>query len=247
MKKRTLQRAFVITIAASATVVAAGCVNETVISNPPFPDCGEDDSCECPATPPAQGSPCPDVGQLCAYQDGSCPIEFSCADDGWERWVTSCNPPPPNDCPNALPVAGSVCHDYGEGYPVGCSYEVATPCGPQNVNAGCTSSPDGLIWEHYGSTTCESPEDACGGYDHPDLCAADAACQWLVPGCADGLGGPPAVEGCYAADDCANGGCGDWGSCETVVHDPCWNDLCDACGMEVNVCIPNEESSDPGG
>lgn len=239
MNKRTLQRAFVATVTTSAaTLFAGGCQTTEVITNPPMPTCAEEGNCVCPASPPAEGSDCPDVGMSCAFDIGGCPRDFTCEADGWEEHVTSCNPPPP-DCPKDLPAAGSVCQAEW-GYPIGCVYEVATPCGPEAVNASCTNGPYGLVWEHvYGGDPCQATDETCGGYDHPDVCGADAACQWLVPGCAEGTA-TVAVEGCYAASDCTQTGCGDWGTCETVVHDPCWNDLCNACGMDVDVCVPKD-------
>lgn len=44
-------------------------------------------TCECPATPPAAGSACGDVGEVCAVPSdvdcGPATLEFTCTDDGW--------------------------------------------------------------------------------------------------------------------------------------------------------------------
>lgn len=230
-----LKQAFVATV--GATVIAAGCSIEST-----FHPIDTHVEAVCPSSEPAAGSNCPEADLFCSYSDGDCPVEYECDGSSWSRTVVSCNPPPPpSDCPASLPEGGAECPFEPWGYPEGCSYSVETPCGEEQAGASCVSDGSGgVVWE-IDPVSCQAPPESCGDYAHPDLCASDAGCQWLVPGCAEGEAAPPAVEGCYRAGDCLQTGCGEWGACDTVTHDPCWNDFCDACGGEINVCVPVAE------
>jgi len=218
----------------------SGCEAQTVVcasgqwvSDDGRPNCG------CPASVPEQGSACFNEGTLCGYgADGVCGFpeqEAECRDGQWSTWFNSCNPPPPFECPQALPTGGTSCDDVGWGQSGSCSYTEETPCGPQEVRADCNWDEValGMMW------TVEAPEcksKACDSYGHKDLCDADAGCRWLVPGCGSGTE-TVAPEGCYPIDDCTPDSCSGGLSCATAVHDPCAYSLCNACAMQVNICL----------
>lgn len=254
-RKRSLKQAFIVTVAAAA-VGAGGCDGggaffdddgSTVTTNPPMP-CEEDDSCGevCPAAQPSQGDPCFDVGLSCSWGDSACDEKWAeCTSEGWQVSYGSCNPPPP-ECPASEPELGSLCvfePESAGGYPSWCSYSVETPCGPADKVVGC--EPDAMtsemVWTlQEAPPSCELPPSECHLYGEAGSCAADAGCQWLVPGCTDGA--DAIAEGCYPIDDCATTGCGDWGECVTGVHHPCIGSACQACAAEINVCMPLMEA-----
>lgn len=103
--KKALRAAFVVT----GAVVAAGCGggsnNDDIQTNPPF--------AECPDGVPQQGGSCElDVG-TCNYIDDCSggDVEASCEGDGtWSvTYDSTCNPPPPLECPEEVPTAGDEC------------------------------------------------------------------------------------------------------------------------------------------
>ena len=73
--------------------------------NPPPPPA-------CPTEEPMWGQSCSEPGQVCTYGDpGACcgPAEWHCEGGQWENWTGTCNPPPPEPCPESLPEEGSAC------------------------------------------------------------------------------------------------------------------------------------------
>jgi hypothetical protein len=182
----------------------------------------------CPEVQPSSGEACnAPIGHTCTYQGYPCgdqpaTITMECTNEGWVTLVPRCLPEP--ECPDEVPIAGGDCSEWPLAY--ACPYEVETACGLKLANASC----DGSSWSVTLDSTCES----CAELDSAAACSADAACRWLVPGC----GEPPLeTEGCYPAANC-NDDCDEGEQCTMVVHNPCWNDLCDQCGAEANVCLP---------
>jgi hypothetical protein len=203
--------------------------------NPPPP--------ECPATQPADGDSCDQLGTSCPYPDDFCGIEINaeCTDAGWSVEDILCNPPPA-ECPIDEPDIGEPCEEQSgtfDGYPSYCEYEVDTPCGVQPAALGCEQSQltSEYSWAVVVAPSCAAPPEQCQEYNSAGLCEADAGCAWRAPGCAEGGGTPNVEAGCYPAEDCSTSGCGTWGTCTEVTFDPCWNSLCGACAAETNVCI----------
>lgn len=237
MSKRILQQAFIATVATAASVVGAGCFFGAT-SNPPEPE-------SCPTVQPTGGDFCNVTGLSCDYDDGCNGITYTCEDAAWVASpIGTCNPPPA-ECPATAPEVGTLCNEEPgtfDGYPSYCTYDVSTPCGEQPAVLGCQQSPISLEyeWVIVEAPSCEAEPSQCQAYASSALCEADVGCSWRVPGCGDELGAPAVPTGCYPSADCEVSGCGDWGTCTNVTFDPCWNSLCDACGAETNVCIPNE-------
>ena len=248
-RKRQLRKAFVVVAAAAATAVTAGgCGNgnspfddddgRTV--NPPPPNCEEANNClpqECPDNVPLDGAPC--AGDLtCFYDDFDlCGTEAFCASGAWQVWDTTCNPPPP-ECPAEMPEAGTACPDEGFGPPY-CFYDVELTCGSASVEMTCDYVDGSSVWVTFGQLPVCGGE-SCQTLSDANACALDSGCQWLVPGCADPGGETEIPEGCYPIEDCAQTGCGDWGTCLMEgVFDPCHDSPCAACGAQANVCLPN--------
>lgn len=290
-RKQALRQAFISTVATAAAVAATGCLSVT--SNPPYLDpcpeaepasgdacdneglsCGYVDDCtnpidygcedgawtitavsscnppppgECPLATPTYGAPCDEVGLSCTFGEDPCgtPITGTCSTDGWQiDEVFSCNPPPAA-CPAELPAIGTLCEPDPESgfYPEYCGYDAETPCGIEPVIASCLYDQlsGDMVWQFESAPTCEVPPEQCQTYGSSSTCDADPGCSWRVPGCSASTNAPSLTEaGCFPAADCSVDGCGSWGTCTLVTHDPCWNALCDACGAEANVCIPNE-------
>jgi len=232
-RHRPLQRAFIVTVAAASTAAAVGGCDgaDQTITNPP--------PAACPSEIPSSGDACPAVGLDCEYDKGCGGTWAYCGEQGWELSHTTCNPPVPI-CPTEMPTVGEIC---GQQYP--CAFQVPSPCGPLDVVLTCVGDGDGgSTWEYRTDGAgrpipiphCDLPPDACHSYVDEAQCAADPNCQYLVPGCGDTT--EQLVEaGCYPAIDCDADSCGDWGSCVTGIHDPCYGQACDACGAEINVCV----------
>lgn len=288
-RKQALRQAFISTVTTAAAALVTGCF--TVTSNPPFLDacpdaepssgdaceeeglsCGYVDDCsnpidygcedgawtitaasscnppppgECPVSTPAYGEACDEVGLYCHFGEDPCgtPITGTCSVDGWQiDEGFSCNPPPP-DCPAELPSIGTAC-DYDPEtflYPAFCMYDTETPCGVESVTVSCASDQGEMVWQFDSPPTCEATPEQCQGYGSPSACDADPTCSWRVPGCSESSEAPSLAEaGCFPLADCTTDGCGSWGTCTLVTFDPCWNSLCNACGAEANVCVPNE-------
>jgi len=254
-RKRTLKQAFLVTVAAAVTATgAAACGNavsfpedeEEVILEPCTGDCQGG----CPSAKPEDGSICFGEGLTCYYGDVCEESTATCDGGTWDvqDFTGSCNPPPP-ECPAAQPEVGEICEyqpDSWGGYADWCGYAVQTPCGEANMVMGCQNDPNTneMVWAvQEPPPSCELPPEECQLYEGEAACSADAGCQWLVPGCTDG---PNAVaEGCYPVDDCTETGCGDWGECVTMVHDPCYNSTCGSCAAEIAVCLGVDNTGTP--
>lgn len=237
-RRRAPRAPFVQTIATAAIGVALtpACVNtvdDTESTNPPF--------VECPDEQPVAGTSCGNILAACDYVEA--PDE--CGNQAGTRWTceesawvgeslfdgpSSCNPPFPT-CPDEMPESGDSCSEEHELYGDPCPYTVDIGCGPQEEIATCE---DGE-WSVSFTTCNPPPPDPCVLQATPDACAQDPACRWLEPGC-----GEPALPGagCFPASDCMPDACDAGLTCQTVIHDPCWNSACDACGAEVTVCLP---------
>lgn len=170
--RKTLRSPFVVTFAAGAATLAAGCGStitppsadasvvsdrepepDVVITNPPPPPG------VCPATPPTVGEPCrPLLGPTgtCRYglirMCGAYPQynEFACSDGRWITAIATCNPPPPDagpsPCPTDPPAAGAYCTGSAT-----CSYDSCQ--NPRSIGyARCTGS----AWE-LGYASCNPP------------------------------------------------------------------------------------------
>lgn len=248
-KKKTSPRtsAFITTVAVAATIttLAAGC-DMGVTSNPPPPETGV-----CPKTSPKEGDNC------ARFVEGlACDYAIEC--ERWERatcgqdatWtvesgINSCNPPAPKPCPETLPKTGDDCSPSGfEDIPVGCSYTVTTSCGEQQLAPSCKSVAEAGDMTHVWvveAPSCSGQQAACEDYEHPDLCAADSACRYLRPGCAEEAQ-QAAPEGCFAATNCEDNSCAAGETCTTVVNNPCpelipGEATCGACGSDVSICL----------
>ena len=240
----SLRAAFIVTVAVGAASAATGC-EDGVITNPPPAN-------SCPETMPGHGEGCDVIGLSCGFGVDDCGFELNaeCSDTGWQvNGGGSCNPPPP-ECPETRPELGEECeaqpNTWGV-YPDWCSFPEATPCGELDIILGCEALDDGqtYVWTVREEPACEVAEPwECFGYGSAPSCNADPGCNWLIPGCADETQ-MTAPTGCFPVDDCLQTGCGEWGSCETVVHDPCGGGspdqpTCGACGAELNVCLPQD-------
>ncbi len=145
-RSTSLRQAFVstATTAVVAATVASGC--GTIFTNPPYLD-------PCPEASPASGSTCNDEGLGCGYID-ECgnPIEYTCGSGTWAiSEVTSCNPPPPDECPGSQPAWGEPCDAIG----LTCSFGL-DHCG-QLITGECTL--DGWIIDEIFS--CNPPPAEC--------------------------------------------------------------------------------------
>lgn len=191
--------------------------------NPPIP--------ECPAAPPEDGSPCPMAGLACTY-DRNHPcgsrVVAECGDDlAWDVWedVPPCNPPP---CPDELPAAGSPCDPVFGPF---CYYEVDIGCGPQEASAVCAE--DG--WKVSLPICNPQPPHFCYGVATEAECKLVAGCRWLVPGC----GEPPLpAAGCFPLGECQlDIDCPPDRACAEVVYNPCYKQVCEACGAGASLCV----------
>ncbi len=246
-RKHAHRSAIIVTMAAAlGAFIAVGCqsmVEPFEATNPPPSGC--EDGCpeQCPEAELADGRPCDQVGMKCTYFDKGCLEEYDaeCTADGWFADYPQCLPEG-LDCPESEPAAGTPCELPLSTLPGElCEYRTDTPCGEQHTGYDCRLSElsQQYEWTPVSVPTCEVGADECQTYASSAQCEADTACAWRVPGCGDGQGAPEIEMGCYASSDCTVSGCGDWGTCTLVTVDPCWNSLCNACGAEENVCIPN--------
>lgn len=200
--------------------------------NPPPPE-------ECPVEPPNDLESCGEPME-CQYQD-ECGQDFSASCDG-ANWsvsepLESCNPPPP--CPQAMPAEGSPCvEEFGT--PQDCSWVAQTACGPAEVTGTCI--PDQLDGVGYNwqltAPSCTPEVPLCSQYDNAGLCDADTTCRWLVPGCSEEPKPEGFATGCYPIANCTADSCGEDAECTSVSYNPCWNELCDACGADASICLP---------
>jgi hypothetical protein len=186
---------------------------------------------ECPASKPSNGDACAVVGQSCWYEeDVPCgeleQVQAVCLESGWEVMASYCQPEPV--CPDALPVVGSDCTGWYEAY--WCTYPVQTTCGEQFVGVSCSLTEAGDIWVVDMALSC----GACDGYAAEAECSSDPGCQWLTPGCE----GEPITTGCYPTTGCDVTGCAPGLVCAEKTYNPCYGELCDACGAPYFTCDP---------
>ncbi|WP_437475700.1 hypothetical protein WME75_23930 [Sorangium sp. So ce1014] len=245
-----------------------GCVDgawqveaEMSCNPPPPPECPDEAACnpppppECPDDLPATGSACWQLGASCAYAsppDCPEPTIVTCGEDGaWSVTVAvSCNPPPPPVCPEEKPANGAPC-DGGSGT---CGYEMMTGCGPMPIDAACVLKDDTWRWQVHEIFCNPPPPDLCLTAGTANECAGlGPACQWLVPGCAEGSGTPAlSAEGCFPSLPCeADASCPAGTLCQEVVVNPCVASspggvTCAACGSTKNVCAPPSAATTPG-
>jgi hypothetical protein len=108
-----------------------------------------------------------------------------------------------------------------------CEQEIAKVCPDGQVDA-CLAKPQ-IAATHLCVTTAVAP------VSQPHACPAGEA--YFAPGC----GSPDTTleaEGCYAS--CAGGAaCPSGFECSKVTTDPCFEQACDACGGESELCIPS--------
>ncbi|WP_437322581.1 hypothetical protein [Sorangium sp. So ce381] len=157
-KRKVLKAPFIVTVAAAASLTGAmalpGCT-PTVSDG------------SCPESAPAVGSSCEVDDLSCGYGDDGCgrPIDYTCSDGVWEQAPTAtCNPPPPPECPPALPAAGSACAQPG----MNCNYDEPLPTGcPSTVTCG-----DDGTWSEPIAPACNPPPLECP----PEKPAAGSAC-----------------------------------------------------------------------
>jgi hypothetical protein len=237
-KTMSLKRAFILTVSAAGVAAgASGC--ETQVSvNPP--------AAVCPDAPPSGGDACTDP-LTCDYGTDACGYtnRATCNGGVWTLDLAPpCNPPPPPQCPVEIPALGAQCEADSEGMvPMDCVYTMATPCGDQQVIMSCEAATQGELpsWVFSTAPTCEALPEECQGYAESTACDTDPGCVWRVPSCSATVNAPDVVAGCYAVDDCDVDptACGAWGTCQLLSYDPCWNSLCNACGAQASMCVPN--------
>lgn len=187
---------------------------------------------ECPESKPANGSPCPLIGQMCPYEEQvPCgpidEVDYQCTDQGWVTTADWCQPEP--ECPDDLPVAGADC--TGWDYAYACQYMIQTSCGQEMVFLSCAVAESGAMeWNIESPSTCA----VCNDHGTEAECAASAECQWLTPGCSE----TPTQTGCYPKVGCDVVACNDDSICVQTTYDPCYGELCEACGASYFACLP---------
>lgn len=187
----------------------------------------------CPESKPLDGSSCEMVGQVCYYeQDVPCGetelMEFNCTSNGWLGAYEWCQPEP--ECPVELPVVGTDC--TGWEYAYACQYLVENACGQEMMFLACSYTESGdQLWTSSSTSTC----NICNGNGTEAECALAPECQWLTPGC----GPDPIQTGCYPKEGCDVAGCPtDDSICVMTTYDPCYGQLCEACGASFFACLP---------
>jgi hypothetical protein len=227
MRNKHHRPAFVTTVvmtaaAAGLAAMPLGCQNQ-VTANPSPPVCDETDSCAppaCPAKAPAPGAICvgsPAAG--CAYTaEDECgmptSVQADCVDGTWRTSVVgglSCNPPPPEACPEAIPDSGDFCNPDSLGkncdYPDPNCGSLTFVCqldGWQLVTSPCNPPPPCSVW---------SDEKSCDAMD---------ACAWVTD-----LDEAKCHTRCKTTDECGEGS-----ACVTMDKFT----SCDADCVTVSVC-----------
>ena len=238
-RRKSLQNAFITTmaVAAAAASLGAGCSLPGEATNPPpcsFAGC----TVECPAEQPNYDTPCEEIGLACNYGADDCgnPRTATCnaeyiwqIDDG-----LSCNPPP-IECPEEIPANGDACEP---GWGNTCFYD--DTCGGQ-LEVTCIDNQ----WETPLSTPCNPPPPAACSQLTENECGERADCQFLAPGCSEGMLTLPEA-GCFDTLECDELSCSNEDmSCQTVIIDPCYGANCNACGEERTLCLPDAAEGTP--
>ncbi len=169
-RRKPLRAPFVVTVAAAVAPAAAavavsatGCSGAIVTYNPPPPDAGVD---ECPTTAPAYGAAC-NLSSTVTCDYGPCAV-MRCADTKTWQSASSCNPPPPRQCPATAPQVGTTCY-------------------PQSIpSTGCTFGPDGNLCMASATTFfCDAKSGIWSSSSKPTCpglpAAVGAACGGLCP------------------------------------------------------------------
>lgn len=185
---------------------------------------------ECPSAKPASGADCPVIGQTCAYEEEvPCgpfeQVQALCTESGWQIMTNYCQPEP--ICPDEMPVVGADCTGWYDAY--WCMYPVQTACGEQYAGISCAPTPDGQVWTLDTALSC----GICEGYGTEAGCGTDPGCQWLTPGCE----GDAITTGCYPVQGCDVVSCAAGLVCAEKNYDPCYGDVCDACGATYFACV----------
>jgi len=154
----------------------------------------------CPATFPDNGTLCSlPSGTTCMFSQGACcpAWDATCVDGKWVGYGSTCNPPPPDPCPNTVPTDGASC---GSSDPCGNSYNYCTygKCldGPPGIVAECNGSAWKVSYANCPLQPCEVLEP-CACFERPDctpvsngcICECDYNCPGKLPcDCACGGG-----------------------------------------------------------
>jgi hypothetical protein len=192
-------------------LAATACNASHATRNPPAPcepdcevepDCDET-GCACPASVPAHGTSCPQAAQICRYGDPCEDFEeheASCGADGlWsvQSYGTSCNPPPPWECPYEIPAPTDFCDsDFAEGP---CTYP-DPQCPDGEVVATCFD----YGWQLEYTVDC-NPPPPCPA-DLPDAGEAcdpsieGQLCTYVHPDCPEESYTATCTMGAWAVD-----------------------------------------------
>lgn len=185
----------------------------------------------CPTSQPQTGDPCQKIGQKCSYWldepcgEGTSEYVSTCTETGWMTAYNICQPEP--TCPKEMPLEGSDCSGWE--YPYFCQYDVACLDTITPVSMSCDYGTDPPAWRVDSPAVCPG----CEIIGDASSCLATTGCQWLVPGCGEGL---QVTEGCYPMTDCLQDGCSGGDVCTPYEHNPCWNALCDSCSAPIGFC-----------
>ena len=130
----------------------------------------------CPEQPPEQGAPCGDLTLECDYD--SCTNARGaegarCVDYAWQvDEEYSCNPPPPDLCPEQLPAAGTGCELEGQACRYGDSAELIAECVDLTWEVRCDEGqedcqlPSGCpLMPPSQDAPCSHVGDTCGYYE----------------------------------------------------------------------------------
>ncbi len=145
----------------------------------------------CPSSFPAHGTSCSvPESTLCQYEQGPCCPSWDarCVDGQWQAYVSSCNPPPPEPCPEKPPVAGQAC---GSEDVCGNQYQYCTYGSCADGSAQTVAECNGGVWKV--TENCTPPSciglSECECHERPDcqiqsdgcLCICDYSCPGMPP------------------------------------------------------------------
>lgn len=193
----------------------------------------------CPKSQPDTGDSCQKIGQKCSYWleepcgAGTSEYVSTCTETGWMTAYNICQPEP--TCPKEMPLEGSDCSGWD--YPYFCQYDVACLDVISSVSMSCDYATTPPTWRVDSPAFCPG----CEIIGDAPSCLGTEGCQWLVPGCGEGL---QVIEGCYPMTDCLQSGCSGGDVCTPYEHNPCWNALCDSCNAPIGFC--QSPPPDPG-
>lgn len=220
-KRKVLRAPFIVTVAATATVVGVAVL----------PGC-ESVVVRCPASPPEAGSRCSEEGQSCSFGENGCgaPIEYTCRSGAWQDGTATCDRSQPA-CPASPPEPSSRCGDEGQS----CSFgddgcgglieytcrggvwqdDTAT-CNPPPVECPVSLPDEGSPCFERG-VQCTYKDSTCEG---ETVATCDADGTWMVE--AQGCDPPPCPEVLPGqGDPCLPPGA----RCEYVRENACGRDV----------------------